>query len=142
MKILRSVYCLLTTIALSGCGGMDSARDSYMSLHTKFANGFQDSSVEVSPGIAKLAKFEDLKIENQVSTFVVSGFVTYSKSCKFLTLEVKFVAKDGGVLGNARGNIQNYAANDKSRFRALFSNLPSSSRELLDKAKIDTLKCN
>ena len=132
---------LLTAIALSGCANGDSARDGYVNLRTKFANGFQDVSVEVAPAVSSMAKIEETKIEANHKTFTVSGFITYPKSCRSLSVEVKFFAKDGSVLGNTKGFVQNYAANDRSRFKAFLLNLPTSSSELLSKAVINSVTC-
>jgi len=45
------------------------------------------------------------------------------------------------VLGNTKGFVQNYAANDRSRFKAFLLNLPTSSSELLSKAVINEVTC-
>ena len=132
---------LLTAFALNGCANGDSARDSYVNMRTKFANGFQDISVEVASTVSSTAKIEETKIEASHKTFTVSGFITYPKSCKSLSVEVKFFAKDGSVLGNTKGFVQNYAANDRSRFKVFLLNLPTSSSELLSKAVINSVTC-
>jgi len=132
---------LLMVIVLNGCASGDSARDSYVNMRTKFANGFLDISVEVAPTASSTAKIEETKIEASHKTFTVSGFITYPKSCKSLSVEVKFFAKDGSVLGNTKGFVQNYAANDRSRFKVFLLNLPTSSSELLSKAVINTVTC-
>ncbi len=144
MNRLRVSFTLLITMVLIGCAGMDNVRDGYMNLRTKFANGFQDISVEVSPAVQKIAKIEDLKIEANAymsEMFEVIGNVTYPKNCKFLALDVKFLAKNGTNLGAAKGIVQNYTANEKSRFKAPLMNMPTSSRELLNKARVDSLTC-
>lgn len=144
MKKLRFAFTLLSAIVLAGCAGMDSARDSYMKLRTKFANGFQDIAVEVSPAVQKVAKVEDLKIEANAymsEMFEVIGNVTYPKSCKFLSLDIKFVGKDGNAIGNAKGIVQNYTSAEKSQFKAPLMNMPTSSRGLLSKARIESISC-
>ena len=131
----------LTAFILTGCASGDSTRDTYVNMRTKFANGFQDITVEVAPLASSTARIEETKIEASHKTFTVSGFVTYPKSCKSLSVEVKFLAKDGSVLGNTKGFVQNYTANDRSRFKAFLLNLPTSSSELLSKAVINVVTC-
>ena len=132
---------IVFAFALAGCANGDSARDGYVNLRTKFANGFQDVSVEVAPAVSSMARIEETKIEASHKTFTVSGFITYPKSCKSLSVEVKFFAKDGSVLGNTKGFVQNYVVNDRSRFKAFLLNLPTSSSELLSKAVINSVTC-
>lgn len=138
---MKKVLLLLPVCALFGCA--NPIRDGINDLRTSVRNGFQEMNIEVSPKVSKIAKLEELKLQASLDDrFDVTGFVTYSKTCKaFLTMDVRFYGADGSSIGNSTAISKAYKADERAKFRSSFKQIAHDRKDLISKVVIDELKC-
>jgi len=141
MRTTSVALCAIAAALYCGVSMADSVIDAHVSVGTKISNGFNDIKVELSPEVEKAAKFADVKVDHKMKTFTVSGLVDYPKSCKFLRLDVKFIDKNGNVMGTAPAIMSDYSAHESTRFAAALLSTQMTSHGYLDIARIKTLTC-
>lgn len=140
MKHFMKFLILGSAISLFGCQG-------YRDLATRGSNAFHEITLEVSDSVKRVATVDNLKIERKAqrgSSFIVSGDISYSQSCRSaLMVGVSFVNQQGVVLLNKRSPIQAYTANTKARFNApahINANIDET-KDIIDKVIITDVSC-
>jgi len=132
--------CVAIPLILGGC-------QSYRDFETRGSNAFHDITLEVSPDVSRAAKIDDLKIERKAragASFVVTGDITYGKSCTAgLMIGISFFNGNGVALKNAKGIVQSYVANTRSRFQtfAHIDALVGETKDIIDKVVLTDIKC-
>jgi len=140
-NICTRIGLMVMLLTMFGVAMADTVLNADMSLRAKMHNAFKDITVEVSPSVEKMANFSDLKIDQRMTTFTLSGVISYPKSCKFLQVDVKFYDKGGVVVGTAPGIISDYVAQENSHFSAGLITAAAGAHGPLDIAKLSALKC-
>lgn len=138
---MKKLLFVFPACFLFGCANPVS--DGINNVRTSVRNGFQDMTIEVSPTVSKVATLADLKLQASLDDrFNLTGFVTYSKSCKnFLTMDVRFYSADGTSLGNTPAMSKGYRAQERAKILASFKQIAHDRKELISRVLIDDLKC-
>lgn len=97
--------------ALAGC-------QSYQDMRTLVANNFQRIAIEVAPEVARVAKVENVTVNEKEGArgFALRGEVTHPSACRNLTLDVSFITVKGVVMRNATVGVLNYPGKVPARF--------------------------